>query len=180
MALRRIFAAIEISEAARGAAAAYAENLRARFGDVHVRWERPEKFHMTLRFEAKADGPTLSDLETKLRLAAQRRSRFEMVLSGTGALTNRRGPAVLWLGVDTHSCDILSSIAQGLKDQGRFHPHLTIARIKDPGVASDLVDHHRNASFGPIAFLVNELVLIESTLTPAGSVYNVILREPLP
>lgn len=176
---RRVFAAIDLNAAVRSQVAKYCHELRREFADVRVRWERPEKLHMTLRFEAHADAATLAELESKLRITAAGHAPFELAITGTGGFANRRGPTVLWLGIDAAAAKTVSSIADQLGNTGRFHPHITIARIKYANSARELIERHRQNSFGPAAFILNELVLIESTLTPDGSVYNVLLREPL-
>lgn len=177
MSTRRVFAAIELNASVRSEVAAYCDELRREFADLRVRWERPEKLHMTLRFEAHADTATRAELESKVKTTARSHAPFELAITGTGAFANRRGPTVLWLGIDATAAKTVSSIADQLGNTGRFHPHITIARIKFANSASELIERHRQNSFGPAAFVVNELVLIESTLTQDGSVYNILLRE---
>jgi len=179
MSTRRVFAAIELNASVRSEVAKYYDELRREFADARVRWERQEKLHMTLRFEAHADATTLAGLENKLKTAAASHAPFELAVTGTGAFANRRGPTVLWLGIDATAAKTVSSIADQLGNTGRFHPHITIARIKQANEARQLIERHKTNSFGPAALIVNELVLIESTLTPAGSVYDILLREPL-
>jgi 2'-5' RNA ligase len=60
-----------------------------------------------------------------------------------------------------------------------FVPHLSIARLKDAAKGKEPVAEHLASEFGPITFHVDELVIYESTLTPTGSVYNVLSRHPL-
>ena len=47
---RRIFIAVDISDDARRSVDGYITELRSRFSDVRVGWERPEKLHFTLKF----------------------------------------------------------------------------------------------------------------------------------
>ncbi len=113
-----------------------------------------------------------------LKIAAASHAPFELAVTGTGAFANRRGPTVLWLGVDPPASATVSSIVEQLGNTGRFHPHITIARIKQASEARELIERHKANSFGPSAFIVNELVLIESRLSPSGSEYKILLREP--
>jgi 2'-5' RNA ligase len=60
-----------------------------------------------------------------------------------------------------------------------FKPHITIARIKEAKKAKVLIDRYLASHFEPVEFDVNELVIYESTLLPAGSVYAKIASFPL-
>ncbi len=184
MSTRRIFAAVEISEEARTRIAEHAWQLREAFSGLRVRWERPEKYHITLRFEAAADEKLLEKVVHQLRSTALASPKFVLTVSGGGAFENRRGPAVLWIGVQTGNDDgplkrLAGKLADPGRKHGRFHPHITIARIKYADEARELIDRHCVMQFEPVSFPVNEIVLIESTLTPNGSFYNVLQREPL-
>ncbi len=56
-----------------------------------------------------------------------------------------------------------------------YCPHLTLARFKrEPGSVEHLLAEYRQAIFG--SFQVDEFVLFESQLGPAGSVYTVLER----
>lgn len=179
MAVRRIFAAIDISDEVRIRVAEYSHKLKQEFRDVRARWERPEKFHITLRFEAKADDEMLKNLGALIKTVAETTPPFELSVSGTGAFINRRGPTVLWLGID--EIGQLAYLARSLNGQSahKFHPHLTIARVKDPTHAARLIERHKESGFSAAVFSVNEIVLYESTLEPSGSKYSVLLREKL-
>ena len=48
--MKRIFAAIDISEEARRKVSAYIETLRRAFPRVRIGWEKTEKLHLTLKF----------------------------------------------------------------------------------------------------------------------------------
>lgn len=87
---------------------------------------------------------------------------------------------VLWLGVKTET-DLLGEIARALSDEPvrKFVPHLTIARIKDAGQATPLINEHLEANFPPQSFLTQHLVMYESTLQPSGPVYSVLSEHPL-
>jgi 2'-5' RNA ligase len=96
-------------------------------------------------------------------------------LSGTGAFVKRRGPSVLWLGVEQITgSDVLGQVARMLdgKEDRPFHPHVTIARIKDAKKAKELIEEHRKREFETVAFEVNHLVIYESKLLPDGSAYS--------
>jgi 2'-5' RNA ligase len=178
MAKKRIFAAVDISEEARIRVAEYVRELRAEFADLRVRWERPEKLHITVHFAGDLDDGELAAFETRVAAAAAATSPFTVTIAGTGAFTKRRSRAnVLWLGLESHGG--LERLAAGL-DQGssRFNAHLTIARLKDAKACRGLIDKHLAGEFLSIEFGAAEIVVYESNLMPTGSVYTIISKHP--
>ena len=177
---RRVFAAIDISEDARRDAAEYIENLRKEFPDSSVRWERPEKLHITVKFAGTLNEEELEVFSERVKAAAGSLEPFRIKIAGTGAFVKRRGPSVLWLGVEQLTYrDPIGRIASMLGHEGRpFHPHITIARIKDSTKGSDLIEKHQSMVSLSEEFEVNEVVIYQSTLLPKGSVYSKLLTTP--
>ncbi len=178
---RRVFAAIDISEDARRAANEYIARLRAEFPDGPARWERPEKLHITVKFAGSLDQEQFGIFTERVEAAARSVEAFQIKLSGTGAFLKSRGPIVLWLGVEQLTDgDPIGRIAAELAHKGRsFHPHVTIARIKDAKKAKGLIERHREREFESDAIEVKEIVTYESKLLPTGSSYSVLNRFPL-
>ncbi len=184
---RRIFAAIELTDDTRHAIAAYIDELRSKFGGVRVGWEKPEKLHITLKFLPKAAEDEMAGLQAAADKVAVTTRPFTAQIVRTGLFPNAKKPRVLWLGIGNdegriarigreidQECQKLGSPAE----KRRFTPHLTIARIREPHKGIGLTAFHSQKSFPPVAFDVNELVIYESTLSPAGSVYRVLSRHP--
>lgn len=175
---RRVFVAIDISEEARRTVTEYVSRLRAEFTEVPARWERPEKLHLTVKFAGSLDEGQLAIFTDRVKASADSVTPFRIKIAGTGAFLKHRGPSVLWLGVEqVTNSDSMVEIAKELGHQGgAFHPHITIARIKDAKKAKELIERHRARSFESGAFEVNEMVIYESELLPSGSVYKIIRR----
>lgn len=178
--MKRVFAAIDISEKARKAIEAYTSVLRDEYPDALVRWERPEKLHITVKFAGSLNEEQLAIFTQKVLAAANAIEPFRIKIAGTGAFVKRRGPTVLWLGVQQLSKgDPLGNIAATLGHEGRkFHPHVTIGRVKDPKKDRVLIERHQITEFETDIFEVKELVIYESRLLPSGSVYSVIDTLP--
>lgn len=178
MAKKRIFAAVDISDEARACVGSYVRELRERSADLRVRWERPEKLHVTVHFAGDLDAGELTAFEKSVAAAAATVSPFTVTIDSTGAFVKRRSRAnVLWLGLDSHG--ELERLAASLdQDNSRFHPHLTIGRLKDAKECRDLIDKHLAGKFERIDFNATEIVVYESKLLPSGSVYSVVSRHP--
>jgi len=107
------------------------------------RWTDSEQWHVTLAFMAEVADRHLDDLLARLERAAARRTSFTACVAGGGAFPNPARAKVLYAGLDvgTHR-EELNRLATGARaaagksgaeaDGGRFHPHLTLARIGRP------------------------------------------------
>ena len=188
MTTRRIFAAIEISDDVRRASAAYIQTLRIADVEHLMRWERPEKLHITLKFLPRATEDDLSSIRLVLDAAARGHGAFEAELSGAGAFPDARRPRVLWLGVVMGAASISAlagtiealARASGIAAEERsFHPHLTIGRVRDSRQARSTVERHLKTALPPLAFTVDHLTLFESKLTAAGSFYSTLSTHVL-
>ena len=188
MATRRIFAAIDISDDVRAAVTNYIDEQRSKFRDLPIKWEKPEKLHITLKFVAEADERQMAALDAAVRQVASEYPSLDAAISGTGAFPNFRSPRVLWLGVGP-GAEQTEAIAGGLEsicerqgiagEKRRFHPHLTIGRIKQFGRKALNTGDLLQGQFGPEAFRVEKLTLYESSLSPTGSTYTVLSRHDL-
>ena len=169
--------------------AAHAQELKRRFGHVRAGWEREEKLHLTLKFVGEAE-PTRADaLRRAAGPAASGVAPFALALADTGAFPPRGLPRVLWAGVrdDAGALRLLQQrledecAAEGFARERRpFHPHLTLARLRDASAgARELGEAHRASSLPPAAFRVAELCVVRSVLGPGGSRYTTLSRHAL-
>ncbi len=173
--MKRVFAAIDISEEVREEVRNYIDDLRIGFDGVPVKWEKPEKLHITVKFAGSVDVRQFEIFSEQIQAVAGALEPFQLTIAGTGAFVKRRGPSVLWLGVEAVSAAgdpfaLLSKLHEG--ENRLFRPHLTIARIKDARKAKDLIQKHKSRDFTSLAFFINELAIYESTLLPTGSLYS--------
>jgi 2'-5' RNA ligase len=183
---KRVFIAIDISDEARKRIAAYIEGLRRSSAPTSIKFERPEKVHLTLKFLGDSDPEQLRSVTEAVRSIAHRIDPFTIEISGTGAFPDPAKPRILWLGIKG---DELASIVHqldeacephGFESEKRdYRPHLTIARIRDANSARDVVDTHLKNQFAPVRFEVRDLTIYESQLLRSGSVYARVARHNL-
>lgn len=188
--LLRLFAAVELSEEARRAAAAHAARLRATLPQgVRVGWERAEKLHLTLKFFGGVEPERAGALSDALTRAAANARPFALSLETTGVFPTPARPAVLWLGL-TDQTGELSRLHARLEDECAtadfprerrpFRPHVTLARVR--AATHDtrrLARQHLELLFAPVTFPVSEIILVSSRLGPGGSVYTPLSRHTL-
>lgn len=177
----RLFCAIELPQEIRAQAARHIAALREAAPGVRASWDCEEKLHLTLKFFGDLEEGRVPQLSAALEHAASPINPFELGLSGTGAFPPSGLPRVLWLGVIDPSGQ-LGKLQQQVdeectrtgfaRERKRFHPHLTIARLRSPEGARVLAALHKGMEFETEAFIVTEIVLIRSELGPHGSRYT--------
>lgn len=140
------------------------------------RWTTPEQWHLTLAFMAQVSDRHLDDLVARLERAAGRRTAFPLRLAGAGAFPGPSRAKVLFAAVrageNGEHQEELRRLATGTRaaatkagapaDGGRFHPHVTLARIGRPIEATRWL-RVLEAYRGP-AWQADEITLIESHL----------------
>jgi 2'-5' RNA ligase len=179
--MKRIFVAVDISDQARRRVAAYIETLRNEFRQPRVGWEKPEKLHLTLKFVGDCEEKQLGELEKIVEEISAGFTNFKLKIAETGIFPNVRNPRVLWIDVKDEKGN-LAKINERLeaecekigfeKERRKFVPHLTIGRVREPLRARDLAQKHLQNKFEPVEFEVSQIVIYESRLQPAGSIYS--------
>ncbi len=178
---RRLFAGIELSDAARSACAAAAQSLQ-RTGFL-AKYEAPEKFHVTLAFLGYVDPGRVAAMQEAITLTAPRFAPFAVGLDKLGAFPHERRPRVVFVGSRAQGAPF-RTLAEALRASYRelgfdFDDdavvHVTIARAKESKRPLPLVD------FTAITMPVQSLSLFESLPDPANRTtrYEVLARAPL-
>lgn len=177
-ATRRLFIGLELPEECRQALA------RLDHGVAGVRWVRDDLLHVTLEFLGEVD----AEHEARLRdaLLAVRVPAFTLAIAGVGTFGGSR-PRVVWAGVrggHPHLLMLHGQISDAVMhaglapDQGPFHAHVTIGRVR-AATRSQLepfLQRYHDAEFG--AWTVSDVVLFRSVLSPKGPTYTVEQRQP--
>lgn len=186
--LLRVFCAVELPAEVRERAADHIADLRSRLPDVRAGWERPEKFHVTLKFLGEVEPVSAAALSSASERVARHVQPFDLGLEGAGVFPPRGLPRVLWLGISDTSGG-LARLHKRLEDECAdagfpredrpFHPHLTIARLHKPEGARRLAMLHREKGFALTVFSVQALSVLRSELGPGGSRYTELTRHPL-
>lgn len=178
---KRIFVAVDISDEARYKVAGYTANLKNKFSNVKVGWDRPEKLHLTLKFLGDTNDEQLEKLKEICMKISTEFSNIKFQLSATGIFPSPRKARILWLGVkgEVEKLQKINAILEtecrriGFKKEKRdYKPHLTIGRIRQPHKARELAKAHLENNFEPVGFEVSEIVIVESKIQPTGSVYS--------
>jgi 2'-5' RNA ligase len=189
----RLFMGIELDDAVTAAAADAALVLKSRLGSVApgftARWIDRANLHITLWFV----GEVVDDRRAAITEAI--RSPFDVApfrldLRGAGGFPPSGAPRVLWIGTTTGTepmRELYRRIEKRLVPLGfaaerrPYTPHLTIARVKDPGRASGRDIRQAMAAVPAVCgeTAVRAVTLFRSRLSPRGATYEPLLRVPL-
>lgn len=113
-----------------------------RDADPTLRWTEPYQWHLTLAFLPEVGPRRLDELVEGLTRVAERRTACDVRFAGSGAFPSPDRARVLWLGVETDPADALDLLAASVRatanttgtvvEGGRFRPHVTVARVRQP------------------------------------------------
>jgi RNA 2',3'-cyclic 3'-phosphodiesterase len=186
-AMRRLFAAIPV--VAEPALTELHSRSAAYFRQEQIRWTNPAQLHLTLKFFGEVPESSISEIGARIGEVTQRHQPFSCSLEGIGLFGSRYDPRVIWVGIAHDDLlrqlgeDLLDALALGGFPRERlpFVPHLTLGRIhhvRDKKRLNDWVKQHHRVQFQMLP--VQEVVLYESILKPAGAEHTVIGRFALP
>lgn len=185
----RTFLAVFPPSSARDAAHQVIERLRRPEDDVS--WVRRENLHYTLRFMGELEDDAVARVIAAARAGMTDRPAFEATLGAAGAFPSAHRARVLWLGLSEGAqalTALAGSLERSLRAQGfaaaqrPFSPHLTLGRVRRgqqdwsarlEGMAAAL------GSGSSPGFRVDRVVVVQSTLSPGGSIYRVCAEAAL-
>jgi 2'-5' RNA ligase len=175
----RAFMAVTLPEAVQCELGLAAEVLAGRVAPRAVRWVKPERVHITLRFLGDTAVAKLPAITQIMDEAARRHAPLTLHLRGTGCFPNAKRPRVVWVGLGGELAELAAlkqDVDAGLVPLGwemerrPFRPHLTLGRVKDAkkvrGVSWEIGVKEE-------AVLVTAVHLIESQLTRQGPIYTI-------
>lgn len=187
----RLFVALELPPEVREAAALVAHELKSSGADV--KWVKPESMHLTLKFLGETPDDQAAEVKGALEEACAGKAALDLAVKGCGSFPGQKKPQVVWLGLDGQ-VDRLRDLAGAIEarlellgfppERRSFKAHLTLGRMrrgpkrggrggKQTGSVAPLVRAiAANKDYQGPAFRAVNVVLMKSTLTPAGPIYE--------
>lgn len=159
-----------------------------RIAAPELRWAGRESWHLTLAFLGEVDEQLLAELSIRLERAARRHPPQQLSIAGGGAFPSAGRARVVWAGVkaDGNALTALAaSVAAGARragapppDEGRkYHPHLTLARCRQPADVRRLTGALSQVSGQD--WTADAIHLVRSHLTSSSPRYEQIGSWPL-
>jgi len=179
--MTRLFVAIEIPVSLSDDIALVQKRMKE--SSAQMTFVSPSLMHITLKFIGEVDERSVHSFSSALSTVSH--APFSLSTKGI-EFNNKRQPRVAWLRMHTVSAllELVEKVEQVLvplgieKESRRYHPHITIARIKQASpelfTVVDLDQHSFSCTFD-----VSSFVLKKSVLTSHGPIYSDILEVAL-
>lgn len=179
----RSFIAIELDKAIKGKLTRLQEDLRARAGleSEQIKWVGPDHMHLTLKFLGDVEDKYISDICAAVTAATEETEPFTFTIGKVGAFPERGSARVIWAGI-TEGIEELRELQDAVetslegfplpREDRKFSPHLTLARIKEYGAGKDVA--RALALLEPLALGVQDvagLTIFQSDLRRGGPIY---------
>jgi len=180
----RLFVAIDIPPEVKARLRIFIEGLRPM---AKLSWSQVDNLHVTTKFIGEWPQERLEELKETLAQVPKPGS-VNLAVRGLGWFPNSRNPRVFWAGIDAGAS--LETLAGDLDrrlaalgvpvERREFHPHLTLARRRDPVPLEKLREALERQQQGPSypdfgSFQASSFVLYLS----AGGKYTKIEEFPL-
>ena len=150
------------------------------FGVKNARWVPREQMHLTLRFLGKCDESQFQDVLTSLNKVHI--NTFFIFPEGVGYFPPRGNPRVLWVGIKQspelrtlrRSIDNVLARIGIPEERKKFHPHITVARMRDHTPSSAIIPFlAQNSLFKTEKSIVTEFYLYSSILRQEGALHRI-------
>ncbi|MEV0403886.1 RNA 2',3'-cyclic phosphodiesterase [Actinoallomurus sp. NPDC050550] len=149
-----------------------------------LRWTRRASWHVTLAFYGEVDDRVVPRLLPRLERAAGRHPHRTVMFAGAGAFPRPASARVLWTGLESDLRRLADSCVAAARREGvdadehkRFHPHLTLARAREPLDLRPLVAEVD--AFEGSLWTVGEIHLVRSHLGGEAPRYETLAAWPL-
>lgn len=146
-----------------------------------INWVKSANIHITLNFLGDADPELIEEQSKGMQSVVNSHPPIKLGTLDTGIFPHANDPRVLWVGTAPYDNtlatfkknmdDHLKQIGYQL-DKRKFQPHITIGRVKSISRKSTFVHDFLSKEVNEIAFEIDEVKWLKSTLTPAGAIYE--------
>lgn len=179
---KRTFIAINLPNELKQNLEKVIEKLKRINPDYAIRWVKPENLHLTLHFFGDLNEKQIAQVEEGIEEITKHINSFQMTTGDLGCFPNEKNPRVIFIETkDTKSIHTLVGQLEvmlqnlGYKvDTRPWQAHITLGRIKN-----QIKCKTKGVEIEPATFDVKSIELMESQLTPQGSIYSVIKSFPL-
>lgn len=175
----RAFIAIKLPDTVKTSLGQTSQNLAQQLPSGSVRWVKPERMHLTLRFLGDTAVAQLPAIAIQLDELAAQATPFSLHLDKLGCFPNCKRPRVIWAGMAGNTSALLALkqdlderlVSLGWEEEARpFQAHLTLGRVKDSRVVSQV---KWESELEKTAMRVTAVHLIESQLQRTGPIYTI-------
>ena len=168
----RLFIAIDFNELKD-----YFIELQSNIDGSLAKLKKVSTFHLTLKFLGKVADDKAKEVKDKLKEI--KFTPFSLSLDKIGVFPSENYMRVIWIGVKPTEkvIELQKKIETSLKEFNfkkdfKFHPHITLARVKAVNDKEKFVKNLKDIKVEGEEIEVKDFRLVKSTLTPKGPVYE--------
>lgn len=182
----RCFVAIEIPDRIQAILSEIQSEFRQEIQKAS--WTRNGNFHLTLKFLGDVEKRSINKINSTITRIAENYRPICIEIGRIGAFPNLYRPRVLWVGL-TRGANEITTLANsvihefgklGYPSDKRFHPHFTLARLKERvNLRSNTDLFNKFETIAGTLMNVNHVTLVRSELRPNGAVYTPLHICPL-
>ena len=175
----RCFIAIEVPKPVQ--ALLKPVQIRLQSETPKVSWTKSGNFHLTLKFLGDVHAEEISVVTEAVENVAAKQPAFSIEFGGIGVFPTLTRPRVIWVGLK-HGAATVSRLAKAVNLElkrlnfpadDRFHPHLTLGRVKRPMNLKPLKNIlQKYDTIDGATLSVNEIAVMQSQLHPNGAIYT--------
>lgn len=183
----RTFIAIKISPELENELRNFIEKLKKVQGNV--KWVNAESVHLTLKFMGNLPIAKVEKVTNAVKRGSGDFSKFKLKTGEKGAFPSLKRPRVFWLGLMENDNQKLIPLQKEIdnqlsdlgfeKESRKFHPHLTVGRVRSPKNIDEVTQKFMEYPFPEIEFTIDQIFVMKSNLTPKGAIYSVQSTIPL-
>lgn len=176
----RTFLSLNTAPHVQPLAAEVQKKVMLKLSGHRIKWEDPEKFHLTLRFLGDIDEEKIPGLISVLKRLKFDFEEIRFTAGGIGFFPDSKYPNVVFLDLQEEGKNTEQLVGFidkiifnfGVKPEKKFVPHITIGRFKrDKRVK---IDSPVKIDFTPFDIEFSSFFLMQSILQKEGSVHSVV------
>ena len=175
----RCFIAVELPEIIQTLLVEIQDVFRAKIRKAT--WTKQGNFHLTLKFLGEVENHRIPQIHSCLTKVALMYEPFSIEIGGMGTFPSNTRPRVLWMGLKQGTRQLTKLVNTinhklhkfGFSKEKQFHPHLTLARLKEQvniRTFYNLFNEYKTIDEAVIP--VKHISLIKSELQSNGALYT--------
>jgi 2'-5' RNA ligase len=183
----RTFLALDLDEGVRRKLAALQRELDA--AGAVVRWTQSDQIHVTMKFLGDVADEDLAQVCAIAQEAAAEVEAFDFAVAGVVSSPPDGHMRMVWVNIQDPT-GLMAELnrrleeaysAMGFKAENRrFHPHLTLGRVKSGRAVAELRQAILNVQDAGFCLQpADELIVYGSDLRPDGPIYTPLATLPL-
>jgi RNA 2',3'-cyclic 3'-phosphodiesterase len=176
----RAFFALNLDNSVKDKISVIQKELQKKLHSHAVKWENPEKFHLTLSFLGDVPKPDIKEFIEDLSNLRLDFNQIKYNSAGIGFFPNASKPNVIYLGLTEEGSNAeklvneinKETLTKGIIPDKKYIPHITLGRFRRENTGRLNADF--KIKFEWFEVVLKSFYLMKSTMDSKGSTYHVV------